>query len=588
MSKVFQVVGVQRKMKENKNHLKLIYEMAEEILGLDFDGFYAYFSEILEGGFSYIILMSRRCQVLFHLFKYIFEYDGKPVKNKAVFLSDKALTFYWDKFRDGDRIAVLDDIIVHGRTISQFYAMFEELDKNVEVKLFSYAADKNMDCITEEAEKVLHVSYRTSTNEWRELSGKIVDCIQMSNIPYTSFVTSFFQYGMSSPLETIKKIDSLEIIENADLIQQGQRQHSYVVYDRNWERPDIFSSISLGECIRIYWNELTGKLTVIPYVFIRSMPEEKALEVYKAAEEALSERFKNTKEVFKKEFTAEKLQRASKEYKMRALTCLLSNYYWDVFRNKYQLPEPEFADIDTLKESFGKAVGEELCAACEDTIGELSDLSFHIESEVFEEISEAEMILEEVIRRGKDNWIKRFFFQAWLNDENRAEKKRKRALGISADYILKTAQKLGEKYYEVLARLINSWDLGTSTANFAMDNERHAMICCNTPGEQSYRILLENNPCIMRSLIVLSNLVTKGDAGCKEKTFEAYREEVLLELLEKFHKSGYQGDYREIEQIIRKSKGYMGAWDQPQVLNCYMPNHADESDIYEEFIKEKF
>ena len=146
--------------------MERVYEYVEEILGVDFDGLYAYFSKILEGGFRYIVLMSRRCQVLYRLFKLIFEYDKKIINTKAIILSDKALPFYWDKIENGDRIAVIDDILVHGRTISEIYETIKNSDKKTEIRLFCYQADQNMDCLSEEAARNLSVSYPAGTKEW--------------------------------------------------------------------------------------------------------------------------------------------------------------------------------------------------------------------------------------------------------------------------------------------------------------------------------------------------------------------------------------------------------------------------------------
>lgn len=581
-------IEVMSEMDVYRRNEQKIYESVEETLGVDFDGIYAFFSKILEGEFDYIVLMSRRCQVLHQLFRIIFEYDNKFVNTKAVILSDKALPFYWDKIEVGDRIAVLDDIIVHGRTISEIYDIVNNSNKNVEIKLFSYEADQDMDCISQEAQKNLTVFYTAGTNEWRKLSGKIVDCIQVSNVPYTSFVTSFFQYKVPTILNAIKNIPDLQITKVEDAVQVGQKQHSYFIQEQNWKKPDIFSSLSLGECIRIYWNEITEKLTVIPYVFIRTLSEENASEVYKSVEKALPEEFKNTKNILRKEYSSKDLEKSLKEYKMRILTCILSNYYWDDFRYRYQLPKPEYVDIDTLKEGYGETVGEELCAIKKDNIDSLLQLSFPYKQEFLENFSETESILEEVVSAQKNGWMKRFFFKAWLNDEKRAEQRKGRAQGVTVDYFLKVAERLDEKRNEVLAWLINSWDVGTVTANFSVDRMRNIIGCCNTPGEQSYKIILENNPIVMRSLITVSNMITKEMAKRANKAYEEYREQLLLELLDQFRTKEQLDDYAEIEQIVRMSRGYMNAWDQPQVLNYVAQNYMDVNVIKEDFIKEKF
>ena len=371
-----------------RENMERVYEYVEEILGVDFDGLYAYFSKILEGGFRYIVLMSRRCQVLYRLFKLIFEYDKKIINTKAIILSDKALPFYWDKIENGDRIAVIDDILVHGRTISEIYEIIKNSDKKTEIRLFCYQADQNMDCLSEEAARNLSVSYPAGTKEWRELSDKLVNCIQISNMPYTSFVTSFFQYKEPAFLTAIQNIQGLQIMEVTNAVQLGQKQHSYIIFDPDWEKPAVFSSLSLGECIRIYWNEITEKLTVIPYVFIRSLPGETASKVYQSVGKALPEEFRGIKEIFEKAFALEKIESSLKEYKMLVLTCILSNYYWDDFCCKYSLTKPEYTDVDTLQESFGDTIGEELYALKRDKINKLSGLAVECSTGLFESISD--------------------------------------------------------------------------------------------------------------------------------------------------------------------------------------------------------
>lgn len=574
----------QKQTNAYREHMEKVYKKVEGILKEDFDGLYAYFTKIFKEECDYIILMSRRCQVLYQLFEMISEYDGRAMYTKGLILSDKALPFYWDRIKDGSKIAIVDDIIVHGRTISEIYDVVSNLGKNIDVRLFGYMAEQEIDCISDEARERLTVSYSASTNEWRKLSGKIVDCIQVSNVPYTSFVNSFFQYRADAILSKIKEKTDLLKIEMTNGVQNAQKQCAYFVYEQNWEKPSILSSLSLGECIRVYWNEQTEKLTAIPYVFIRSMRVGEADKVFRAVAQALPEGFANIKKMFAKESRVEKLDQSLKEYKMRLLTCILSNYYWDVFCDRYDLSKPEASDMNTLRESFGESVVEELCSIQRDNIDELLRLSFLFEQDSAADLSETESLLEETAQVQKSGWIRRFFFKTWLNDEKRAEEKKERAQGITVDYLLKVAANIGNEAHETLARLVNNWDIGIVTANFSLDRKRNIIGCCNTPGEQSYKIILENNPIVMSTLLIASCMITKGDAKKADMPYEEYREQELIKRLDQFHDKKHLDDYAEIEQIIRRSKGYLNAWDQPQILNCDMREYKSIDDVIERYM----
>lgn len=106
-----------REVREHADNISEIYKRTVDILEYDFEGFYNYFIKILEQEYDYVILMSRRCLVFFQLFTYLYVYDKKEIKSKSVILSDKAIPYYFNFFKHTDRIAVVDDIIVHGRTV---------------------------------------------------------------------------------------------------------------------------------------------------------------------------------------------------------------------------------------------------------------------------------------------------------------------------------------------------------------------------------------------------------------------------------------------------------------------------------------
>ena len=82
--------------------------------------------------------------------------------------------------------------------------MFQEMFPEIKVDIYGYVSEEKLDCLPTGLIKSLNISYFANTNEWRLLSNNIVSCILMSNIPYTSFVTAFYQYNNPSSWEFLR------------------------------------------------------------------------------------------------------------------------------------------------------------------------------------------------------------------------------------------------------------------------------------------------------------------------------------------------------------------------------------------------
>lgn len=68
-------------------------------------------------------------------------------KEKPVIISDRALSYYEQKIRNGEfkSILIADDVIIHGRTIFQLYDRLQGLigEHSVMIDVKSYAANQN-------------------------------------------------------------------------------------------------------------------------------------------------------------------------------------------------------------------------------------------------------------------------------------------------------------------------------------------------------------------------------------------------------------------------------------------------------------
>lgn len=566
------------------------FECVKEILGLDFYGIFDYFDKILRKEFQYIVLMSRRCLVLYQLYTTLFEKQMEDIQKKSIVMSDKALPYYWPFLEKNSKLAIVDDIVVHGRTVCKIYDLIENERKDIEIQIFGYTANQDVDCIPESLNNIFNISYFSSTNEWRKLSNHIVDAIIASNIPYTSFITSFFQYKVPSLMDALRKREGLIVVENTDVTQKEQGVLSYCVYEKNWEKPELFKEISLGECIRFYWNQKIEKLTVIPYVFIKTLTETEMQALERQCEVSLQEDFVHTNEMLRQTYCGAALENSEKtdmekqlkDYKMRLFTCILSNYYWKRFLSRYDMPTPEFTDEDTLNKSFGKPVAKELLCVNESNIKKL------ISSGIGVSLNENKKSVSAYKER-KEDWIRDYFFKAWVEDESRAQKKEERVSGMLLDtFVSMVWGESPKSFYNMLAKLVNCWDVGIAAANYSYHANKKTIGCYITPGEQSYKIMLEQNPIVINSLIEVSNLVTRSDAKRENKTFEEFRTDMVLELLERFQKAGQVVCCEEIKEVVRMTKGYLNGWMQEQLLCCYLRAVENKNDILEQFIEDKF
>ncbi|MCI9674389.1 MAG: hypothetical protein HFH06_01285 [Lachnospiraceae bacterium] len=570
-----------REVREYTDNISKIYKRTVDILEYDFEGFYNYFIEILEQEYDYVILMSRRCLVFFQLFTYLYVYDKKEIKSKSVILSDKAIPFYFNLFKHTDRIAVVDDIIVHGRTVYSIYNMFQEMFPEIKVDIYGYVSEEKLDCLPTGLIKSLNISYFANANEWRLLSNNIVSCILMSNIPYTSFVTAFYQYNNPSSWEFLRN-KSFIVVPNTKDSQVHEGTDSYCIYEQNWNKPDLFSSLSLGECIRLYWNKYTEKLTIIPYVFIRSLSAEQAETAIDYVYNLLPDDYSNIKLFFHKKEEDPNRKKSLEEFKMRILTCLLSSYYWISFLERHLLPNPQYVDIDTLSKSFGEPIARELGKIKPDLFNNVTTVPFtECSNEKTKNTAE-----QSTIKQDFDTLLSNLLYDAWVTDEKRAKERKCRARGYTIDEILMQGRETKLDDCHIMSKLINSWDTGLAAANFSFDPNTNDIGCFVASGEQSYKILLENNANIMYALITVSNMVTRGDAEKHSSSFEDYRMQLLKELLDEFNSYRQLQDYSKIESIIENTKGYLNAWDQPIIWESNMSE--ENKKIMSDFIDKKF
>lgn len=579
-------------IKEKENYI-LLQEKVKEILKEDnYEGIYNYFYGILTSDYDFIILMSRRCLVLCQIFLAFFVLDGQLLDSDCIALSDQAIPYY-RKRMCGQKVVIVDDILIHGRTVSNTYDLLYRYCKMTKPEIRVYMADTDIDCLRDEVRKAMKAECVGYKGEWRNLSNKIVKCIYASNTPYTSFVTAFFEYASSNLFEQIRNIKELHIEDNTELMQEACGLKSYYCYEDTVVREPLFETLSLGECVRIYWNKDISKLTVIPYVFVRSMDVKTTQQILDRIREVLPEQTRHMKTILGEEDECVKDKELLLEYKMRLITCIMSNLYWKKFTERYQLPSASYMDVDTLEKSFGGAVAKELQMLFEQEFGELRHLESSIPSGDGKVEAELSEILDTVCDNGREvgckDLMKRYFQKAWYLDECRAQHEEERMSGLPLESFMECAE--GHKIHPqmMFMNLVNSWDTGIAAANYAVANQGSHVACFNTPGEQSYKIILEKYPYLMSVLIYVSKIIKKYDNGkvLSPEEYAVYREKKLIELLDRFHEVYVLEDYDDIKGIISQEKGYLNAWNQVGVFRAYMQQDLNQDEgLVRDFIEQ--
>lgn len=206
---------------------------------------------------------------------------------EPVVLTDRALDWViWNIKRNAEdeavgkkirRILLLDDIIIHGRTLSRIRQTLAEafreagiLENEYVIKIASFAVNKNGLLIdTSEIANSKNVREYMSS-DWRPFSGKIVDTIYLMGQTYTSYVPKLI-FPMSS--DSGKKIEEFvtrneNISEITDPARKdlGVRVYAYVAEPK--------APYALCESYRIFEFPNQQEYVFVPMVSMRAVNEE--------------------------------------------------------------------------------------------------------------------------------------------------------------------------------------------------------------------------------------------------------------------------------------------------------------------------
>ena len=280
---------MERRLLNKKKILLRIFTMAayRKLLG--------FISDVYLADYDLKLLLARKFSNLYQcLWELALEEDGGRVRKlyeekrrdpnwrEPVIISDRALEaeLYFLRQEDSaangrrlERILLVDDIIIHGRTVSALHErivkQFQDMGRTVpQIDIWAYAENKGQildkDCLKER-----RVYMPCGESEWRDISNRIVDCFHALSEPYTSYVPNLV-FSLKSPegqklLQAAKSNTSWFQMEGPRAATEGTKAYA-------WIAPKRYGN-TLFESVRLYVNEELDKCVFVPMVSLLPLEE---------------------------------------------------------------------------------------------------------------------------------------------------------------------------------------------------------------------------------------------------------------------------------------------------------------------------
>lgn len=455
----------------------------KEIMGRYYSEVKEFYYNVFVSEYDYKILITRRSYVLFKIFENIFEsipeeIEGVSFEKKGVFINTHSVDLLkkYDSILENKKILIVDDIIINGRTVRAVLKKFLSLNYN-KLKIWCINCNVDAKCLdnfnnSSIKEYFGHVRY-VMPNEWPKLSDCLTNFIISSNFGYVSYVNS---YGIDSSLSKIE-----------ELIMKAYKKEDVCVYDNNnsyFEKFGITSKIyffknnlNIKSCMRFY--EKSGKLTIIPYIFIGSVKNKSIFDYCNL----LLDNFdcKNT---------SSWLQLYSDELLYKRTVYEISEKLMEKFSKSFS-EFKYYKKFDCYYESY------DLERLISNNLTSKSKEDFSDTQEKISELIKCRNILKENCCNEKEieGILTGYLRSMHKEDELRADKNEERYIGITISDIEEIFLK--ETSYrdnlEVLSNIINLWDCGKA-ALVVSKNKKDKEIVIDEyirHGEQIYKSICE-------------------------------------------------------------------------------------------------
>lgn len=171
-----------------------------------------------------------------------------------------------------ESVSVLDDICIHGNSLESTKV---DISSRFNIPVKSHVFMISSETVVSRPDKYEVVSERA---QWRDLSQRIVDFINLNNIPYVSYLNTFVKSNVE--LNEFEKLFN-SLADNSALIcrdfgENNNRKYlgksSLFVIEKqvNMSKQENMSRDIL-KCVRFYYNDRTKTIVFVPYVIVKSL-----------------------------------------------------------------------------------------------------------------------------------------------------------------------------------------------------------------------------------------------------------------------------------------------------------------------------
>lgn len=235
--------------------------------------------------YDLLILMARKFFNFFFIFHELncekYTKMGIPFRHGRKIITNYAIPVLKPDIQKGDysKIIIADDIIIHGRTISDLYEQLVRIvPKGTEILLKSYGRKKEESTFLEPLEDKIQVRYYLEEEKRKALSDQIVRTFYMSGRPYVAYVPCFHIALPHSQIIDAWKTEGEEFYDISSLDMRNMNLYAYSYAGRELKR---FRELPVCDvcCIRIYFYEDIKRTILIPYMHLNAMDDEQVEEL---------------------------------------------------------------------------------------------------------------------------------------------------------------------------------------------------------------------------------------------------------------------------------------------------------------------
>jgi len=507
----------------NASGLFCYEKVLAEVLGDYYEDVKNFFHRCIKEKHEYKVFMSRRCFVLYQLFSDILQEGGEDITQTGqTIITDKGCINYRAGLKDAKKVLLIDDILIYGRTIEKVYSKLREWAPTAEIDVFVYVKNSGRLCIkSQDLLNSLKFRFIEETNNWREFSNKLVYCIYSANMPYTSFVNSYYNYVEESEGNIKKILSSRNYYEVTNRFQKKYNLTAGIYFPGDLQdKYPLFHTVAKKCCVRVYYNSEIKKFLLIPYVFLKEIPM--------SCFEELCAQYASLMPEFKKALLKEDEQYAEDmaSYKARLLTCIFSYIYGILLFSEKGIEVNGWQDdrdtvlksfdIDIMKALFNLSVERMQEIASKNDFMSLSvgaAIQTWYTEEEKENIQTADSMQEEIYT---------YFRMEGDKDELLAREKKDRTAGSTIGAVLDFYAARREED-EIYAYLINAWDAGYASFDWGVTEDKMYLAGINLSGEQSFRQIIEKYPLYFYDVSVIYNKVR--EKVLRGETFEPLSKE---------------------------------------------------------------